>query len=81
MTEIEIEFDKGSFDDAILGGDFNYDKRRKSWFVKTMNKFLYKLGLVSVWEKLKLTSHFICSYQDTVILPNCSKEIIHFPEV
>ena len=54
MTEIESIIFKGEFDDVVLGGDFNYDKRRNTGFVNTMTQFLDKLGLLSVWEKFPI---------------------------
>ena len=54
VTEIENIVDNGDFDDLILGGDFNYDKRRNSGFVHAMDNFLQKIGLISVWDKFAI---------------------------
>ena len=48
LTEIEKILDENIFDDCILGGDFNWDKRRNTGFVHTVSNFLDKIGLVSV---------------------------------
>ena len=54
LTEVENILDNNLFDDLILGGDFNYDKRRVTGFVLTMTEFLERIGLFSVWEKFQI---------------------------
>ena len=51
LNEIENILDNNVFDDCVIGGDFNYDNSRISGFVNTVNDFLSRLGLTSVWEK------------------------------
>ena len=40
LNEIENILDNNSFDDCILGGDFNFDKRRVTGFVGVVSNFL-----------------------------------------
>ena len=40
QTEIENILENSQFDEVILGGDFNYDKRRISTFTVSMDTFL-----------------------------------------
>ena len=71
MTEIENIIDNSDFDDILLGGDFNYDKRRNSGFVIAMNEFLEKIGLVSVWEKFAIDfTHLHTDLHSSSILDN-----------
>ena len=51
QNEIENILDNNVFDDCIVGGDFNFDSRRNSGFSISMNNFLTRLGIVSVWTK------------------------------
>lgn len=46
--------DKPEFNDIILGGDLNWDMRRNSGFSQCMKDFTCPVGLVSVWEKIKV---------------------------
>ena len=81
MTEIENIIDTSEFDDVLLGGDFNYDKRRNSGFVKAMNEFLHKLGLVSVWEKFAIDyTHLHTDLGSSSILDNffVNKELLEY---
>ena len=42
--------DRSTFDDVLWNGDLNYDKTRNSSFVAVVNRFLSRIGLVSVWD-------------------------------
>ena len=50
MTEIDSIIDKGIFDDAILGSDFNYDKWKKQR-VCVDNGYIFRQVGHWVWEK------------------------------
>ena len=71
LTEIENILDTNSFDDCILGGDFNYDKRRATGFVGTLSRFLERVGLVSVWDKFPIDyTHIHTDLKSTAVLDN-----------
>ena len=48
LNEIENILDTSSFDDCIIGGDFNFDSTRSSGYANTMRDFLSRLVIVSV---------------------------------
>ena len=54
LTELENILDTNSFDDLVLGGDFNFDKRRVTGFVGAISEFLERIGLYSVWDKFPI---------------------------
>ena len=54
LNDIENVLDNNSFDDCILGGDFNYDSRRTSGYANSVRDFLSKLGIISVWDKFQI---------------------------
>ena len=70
QAELESVLDKGGYDGVIAGGDWNYDARRTSGFARSMESFLEKVGLVSIWEKFPIdytymhTDHKSCSILD-----------------
>ena len=45
LTEIENILDNNLFDECILGGAFNYDKRRVTGFVNSVTTFLERISL------------------------------------
>ena len=51
LEEIEHILQICSYDDCVLGGDLNFDKRRDSGFVHMVSEFLDRVGLTSVWDK------------------------------
>ena len=51
LDEIESILDNSSFDDCIIGGDFNYDLKRNSGFASIVKEFSTRIGIKSVWEK------------------------------
>ena len=64
LNEVEKILDENIFDDCILGGDFNFDKRRNTGFVNEVSTFLDKIGLLSVWEKFPTDfTHLHSSYR------------------
>ena len=54
QNEIENVLDSNTFDDCVVGGDFNFDSSRISGFTSLMSDFLSRLGLVSVWQKFPI---------------------------
>ena len=71
LTEIENILDNNTFDDCILGGDFNFDKRRVTGFVRAVSNFLERIGLVSVWDKFPIDfTHIHTDMKSTAILDN-----------
>ena len=54
LAEIEKILDNNTYDDCIIGGDFNFDISRNSWFVNMIKQFLVKTNLISVWEKFDI---------------------------
>ena len=71
LTELENILDSSSFDDCILGGDFNFDKRRVSGFVAAVGDFMDKVGLESVWDKFPVDfTHMHTDNKSTSILDN-----------
>ena len=71
LNEVEEILEKNSFDDCIMGGDFNFDKRRHTGFVSTVNDFMDRIGLVSVWEKHPVDfTHIHTDLKSTSILDN-----------
>ena len=54
QNEIENILDNNVFDDCVVGGDFNFDKRRLNGFTICMKDFLSRLGLFSTWEKFPI---------------------------
>ena len=54
LNEVESILDNNIFDDCILGGDLNFDQRRGSGFVATLDNFLKRIGLKSAWEKFPI---------------------------
>ena len=57
QTEIEGILNNSNFDDVLLGGDFNYDKRRFSTFTVSMDRFLEKIDSDQVGKSSPLTLH------------------------
>ena len=71
QTEIVDLIDNNSFDDVILGGDFNYDKTRATGFVACMTRFIEKLELTSVWDKFPIGfTHIHTDLRSTAVLDN-----------
>ena len=71
QTEIESILDSSNYDEVLLGGDFNYDKRRLTSFTISMDRFLEKLGLRSVWEKFSIDfTHIHTDMKSTSVLDN-----------
>jgi hypothetical protein len=71
QNEIENIMDTTEFDDVLLGGDFNYDKRRLSSFTISMDLFLERLGFKSVWGKFPVDfTHIHTDMKSTPILDN-----------
>ena len=58
QAELEKILDHGGYDGCLCGGDWNYDARRNTGFVKSMTTFLERVGLVSVWEKFDIDQGF-----------------------
>ena len=59
------------FDDCIIGGDFNVDRRRASAFVAAVSEFFDRVGLSSVWEKFPIDfTHLHTDSRSTSILDN-----------
>ena len=46
--------DNTVFDDIICGGDFNWHKGRETGFASTVDGFIERLGLVSVWDHFEV---------------------------
>ena len=79
LNEIEEILENNSFDDCILGGDFNFDKRRNTGFVGTVEDFIERIGLVSVWDKHPVDfTHIHTDLKSTSILDNffVSKQLL-----
>ena len=57
LNEIENILDNSSFDDCIIGRDFNFDEIRVSGFATTVRDFFKKVGLTSVWNKFQADSY------------------------
>ena len=71
QNERENIMDTTEFDDVLLGGDFNYDKRRLSSFTISMDTFLERLGFKSVWEKFPIDfTNIHTDMKSTYILDN-----------
>ena len=69
LTEIENILETSSFDDCILGGDLNLDRRRGSGFVKAVTEFMDRIGLLSVWDKFPVDfTHMHTDGRSTSIL-------------
>ena len=69
LAEIESILDSSSFDDCVLGGDLNLDRRRDSGFVATVSEFMDKIGLLSVWDKFPVDfTHMHTDGKSTSIL-------------
>ena len=56
LSEIESILTSEIFDDLIWGGDLNWHKGRNTGFAESMERFLNKHDLVTVWD------HFTCSH-------------------
>ena len=54
LENIENLLDTNSYDDCILGGDFNFDARRTSGFATVMKAFISRIGIVSIWDKYQV---------------------------
>ena len=73
MAEIESILDSSSYDDCVLGGDLNFDKRRDSGFVAAVSEFMDKIGLLSVWDKFPVDfTHMHTDGKSTSILDHLS---------
>ena len=71
LNEVEKILDENIFDDCILGGNFNFDKRRNTGFVNEVSTFLDKIGLLSVWEKFPIDfTHLHTDLKSSSILDN-----------
>ena len=51
LADIENVIMTTSYHDALIGGDWNWDSSRNTRFVRLVEEFLNKHGLVSVWSK------------------------------
>ena len=51
---LQAVLDRGGYDGCICGGDWNFDARRNSGFVKSMSAFFDQVGLLSIWEKFEV---------------------------
>ena len=68
---LEAVLDRGGYDGCICGGDWNFDVRRKSGFVKSMSAFFDRVGLVSIWEKFEVDFTYMhTDHKSTSILDN-----------
>ena len=71
LIDIEKVMDEAEYDDVILGGDLNWDKRRNSGFSLIMTEFTTRIGLRSVWEKFPVDfTHIHTDLKSTSILDN-----------
>ena len=71
LNEIENILDSSSFDDCVLGGDFNFDRRRVSGFVTAVSEFLERVGVFSVWDKFSVDyTHLHTDSKSSSILDN-----------
>ena len=69
LNEIEKLLDNNTFDDCIIGGDFNYDTRRNTGFVSHVKDFATRVGVKSVWEKFPVDfTHLHTDMKSTSIL-------------
>ena len=50
LEEVDSIFADNIFNEVIWGSDLNWDMARNSHFSKTMNDYVQKLGLVSLWS-------------------------------
>ena len=50
LVEVENIIENNNFDDIVWGSDLNWDPSRNSHFSRTMQSFVQKLGLVSLWS-------------------------------
>ena len=68
---VEDILDAGGYDDCLCAGDWNYDQRRKTGFAASMQGFLERVGLVSVWENFPIDfTHLHTDDKSTSILDN-----------
>ena len=68
---VEEILEAGGYDDCICGGDWNYDERRTSGYAVSMQQFLARVGLVSVWERYAVDfTHLHTDNKSTSILDN-----------
>ena len=51
LDEVESIIENAKFHDLIWGGDFNYQSNRNTRYVRIMDEFFNKYGLVSIWTK------------------------------
>ena len=66
LQEIEEILDYADYDDCIWQGDLNWDMSRQSGFSRTMEQFMRRLGLTSVWEKYPITyTHLHTDFKST----------------
>ena len=80
---VEDILDAGGYDDCLCAGDWNYDQRRKSGFAASMQQFLERMGLVSVWEKFPIDfTHLHTDDKSTSILDNfyVNERLLHYVE-
>ena len=69
LSEIENIMDTVDFDDIVWNGDLNYDPSRTSGFVKTISRFLERLGLVSLWDHFPVDyTHIHTDFKSTSTL-------------
>ena len=69
LSDIENVMDTVDFDDIVWNGDLNYDPSRTSGFVRTISRFLVKLGLVSAWDHFAVDyTHIHTDYKSTSTL-------------
>ena len=83
QQEVEELLEAGGYDDCLCGGDWNYDERRNSGFARSMQQFLSRVGLRSVWEKHAIDfTHVHTDEKSTSVLDNfyVSERLLEYVE-
>ena len=61
LEQVESIIENSDFDDIDLGSDLNWDPSRKTYFVKNVNNFVERFGLVCLWSEFPLS----CTHSHT----------------
>ena len=55
LSDLEKIIETTSFDEIILGADFNWDRTRTNGFVACMERWVEKVGLLYVWDSFPVS--------------------------
>ena len=69
LAEVETIMDNAQYDDVVWHGDLNWDMSRNTEFANIMQRFVSKIGVVSLWERHPVDyTHIHTDYKSTSVI-------------